>query len=188
MRWSLFGGTVGGPIVKNKLFFFADYQGARFDHPPAESFITVLTAAERNGDFSALLTPTSSNPNGIQIYDPCKAGTGISGAPCVLSGTPVPFANNIIPANRLDNAFKVLMGSSLYPAAIGTAAVNNQVVLNGSQNNDDQEDFKVDFNASPKDRLFGRYSRGKEIHISTIPLLTRLILSALPCSTSSASA
>ncbi|MFZ0816933.1 MAG: carboxypeptidase-like regulatory domain-containing protein, partial [Candidatus Sulfotelmatobacter sp.] len=57
MRWNLFGGTVGGPIVKNKLFFFADYQGARFDHPPAESFITVLTAAERNGDFSALLTP-----------------------------------------------------------------------------------------------------------------------------------
>jgi len=172
MRWNLFGGTVGGPIVKNKLFFFADYQGARFDHPPAESFITVLTAAERNGDFSALLTPTSSNPNGIQIYDPCKAGTGISGAPCVLSGTPVPFANNIIPANRLDNAFKVLMGSSLYPAAIGTAAVNNQVVLNGSQNNDDQEDFKVDFNASPKDRLFGRYSRGKEID----PLTTSFLL------------
>ena len=172
VRWNLFGGTVGGPILKNKLFFFADYQGARFDHPPAPSDITVLTSAERNGDFSALLTPTSANPNGIQIYDPCKAGTGISGAPCVLSGSPVPFANNIIPSNRLDNAFKVLMASPLYPAAIGTSAVNNAVVLNGSQNNDDQEDFKVDFNASAKDRLFARYSRGKEID----PLTTSFLL------------
>ncbi|MGA7930054.1 MAG: carboxypeptidase-like regulatory domain-containing protein [Candidatus Sulfotelmatobacter sp.] len=43
MRWNMFGGTVGGPIVKNKLFFFADYQGSRFDHPPAAGFITVLT-------------------------------------------------------------------------------------------------------------------------------------------------
>src|SRR5580658_8221949 len=66
MRWNMFGGTVGGPIVKNKLFFFADYQGSRFDHPPAASFITVLTDAERGGNFSALPA---------QIYDPCVAGT-----------------------------------------------------------------------------------------------------------------
>lgn len=172
MRWNLFGGTVGGPILKNKLFFFADYQGARFDHPPAPSDITVMTSAERNGDFSALLTPTAANPTGVQIYDPCVAGTGVSGKPCVLSGSPVPFFNNVIPSNRLDNAFKVLMASPLYPQAIGTAAVNNAVVLNGSQNNDDQEDFKVDFNASSKDRMFARYSRGKEID----PLTTSFLL------------
>ena len=171
MRWNLFGGTVGGPIIKNKLFFFADYQGARFDHPPAASDITVLTGPERNGDFSALLTPSAASPTGVQIYDPCQAGTGVSGAPCVLSGSPVPFAHNIIPTNRLDNAFKVLMASSLYPQAIGNALVNNAVILNGSQNNDDQEDFKVDFNASSKDRLFARYSRGKEIDPQTTSFL-----------------
>ena len=165
MRWNLFGGTVGGPIIKSKLFFFADYEGSRFDHPFAQGTETVLSNAERGGDFSALLA------SGLQIYDPCVAGTGVSGAPCVLSGTPVPFKGNIIPANRLDNAFKVLMASPLYPQGTSSAP-NNAVVLNGSQNNDDQEDFKVDFNASEKDRMFARYSRGKEID----PLTTTYLL------------
>jgi hypothetical protein len=162
MRWNMFGGTVGGPIVKNKLFFFADYQGSRFDHPPAAAFITVLTDAERGGDFSALSS---------QIYDPCVAGTGVSGTPCVLSASPVPFAGNVIPTNRLDNAFKVLMASSLYPQPVNSSPTQNAVILNGNQYNDDQEDFKVDYNISDKDRLFGRYSRGKEIDPATTSFL-----------------
>ena len=84
---------------------------------------------------------------------------------------PVPLQGNIIPPNRLDNAFKVLMASPLYPQPTPSAP-NSAVVLNGSQNNDDQEDFKVDFNASEKDRLFARYSRGKEID----PLTTSYLL------------
>src|SRR3984885_10487053 len=163
MRWNMFGGTVGGPIVKNKLFFFADYQGSRFDHPPAAGFITVLTDAERTGDFSALSS---------EIYDPCVAGTGVSGTPCVLSAHPVPFSTpNVIPTDRLDNAFKVLMASSLYPQPVNSSPTQNAVVLNGSQYNDDQEDFKVDYNISEKDRLFGRYSRGKEIDPQTSSFL-----------------
>ena len=165
MRWNLFGGTVGGPIIKNKLFFFADYEGSRFDHPLAAGTETVLSSAERGGNFSALLA------DGVQIYDPCVAGTGVSGTPCVLSGTPVPFKGNIIPTNRLDNAFKVLMASPLYPQG-SSSAPNTAIVQNGSQNNDDQEDFKVDFNASEKDRMFARYSRGKEID----PLTTTYLL------------
>jgi hypothetical protein len=163
MRWNMFGGTVGGPIIKNKLFFFADYQGSRFDHPPAAGFITVLTDAERTGDFSALSS---------EIYDPCVAGTGVSGTPCVLSAHPVPFSTpNVIPTDRLDNAFKVLMASSLYPQPVNSSPTQNAVVLNGSQYNDDQEDFKVDYNISEKDRLFGRYSRGKEIDPQTSSFL-----------------
>ena len=50
----MFGGTFGGPIIKNKLFFFADYQGQRFDIPSSSSANTVFTAAERNGDFGAV--------------------------------------------------------------------------------------------------------------------------------------
>ncbi len=178
MRWNLFGGTIGGPIIKNKLFFFADYQGSRFDHPPAAGTLTVLSTAERGGNFGALCA-TGFNSSGIcqdspagsgQIYDPCTAGTGVSGTPCVLSGTPVPFQDNIIPDGRLDNAFKVLMASPLYPQPI-SGAPNSAVVLNGSQNNDDQEDFKVDFNMSDRDRLFARYSRAKEIDPATTSYL-----------------
>src|ERR1700761_7794222 len=54
IRWNMFGFTVGGPILKNRLFFFADYQGQRFDIPTSSSAFTVFTAAERSGDFSAL--------------------------------------------------------------------------------------------------------------------------------------
>jgi hypothetical protein len=162
LRWNIFGGTVGGPIIKNKLFFFADYQGSRFDHPPAPGNLTVLTDAERQGNFSALST---------QIYDPCVAGTGVTGTPCVLSGNPVPFKGNIIPSNRLDGAFKALMASPLYPQPINNNPNQNAVVLNGSQNNDDQEDFKFDFNASESDRMFARYSRGKEIDPQTSSFL-----------------
>src|SRR5215475_5902888 len=51
LRWNMFGGTIGGPVIKNKLFFFFDYQGQRFDHPANTQFFTVMTDAERNGDF-----------------------------------------------------------------------------------------------------------------------------------------
>src|SRR5271156_37579 len=60
LRWNMFGGTLGGPVWKDKLFFFVDYQGQRFDHPTTSSFITVFTNAERNGDYSALLAASPS--------------------------------------------------------------------------------------------------------------------------------
>ena len=54
VRWNMFGGTLGGPIIKNKLFFFADYQAQRFDIPSSTSTNTMFTSAERSGNFGAL--------------------------------------------------------------------------------------------------------------------------------------
>src|SRR5580658_8986000 len=51
LRWNMFGGTFGGPIIKNKLFFFADFQDQRFDIPSSAGANTVFTAAERGGNF-----------------------------------------------------------------------------------------------------------------------------------------
>ena len=62
---SIFGGTIGGPILKNRLFFFVDYEGVR-KHQGGTSSASVLTEAMRNGDFSALL---AQGADSIQLYD-----------------------------------------------------------------------------------------------------------------------
>src|ERR1700692_3788844 len=75
LRWNMFGGTLGGPVLKNKLFFFVDYQGQRFDIPASSSANTMFTAAERTGNFGAICT-AGFDANGVctgpgQLYNPC---------------------------------------------------------------------------------------------------------------------
>ena len=97
-----FGGTVGGPIKKDKLFFFAAVEAQKWTVPISIT-ATVPTAAEKKGDFSALL------PNTI-IYDPATTcGTGGNPACAVgANGKPIitrtAFPGNIIPANRIDSS------------------------------------------------------------------------------------
>src|SRR5213080_1017622 len=122
LRWNMFGGTVGGPIKKNKLFFFFDYQAQRFDHPASSSFFNVFTAKERTGDFSDLLLQ-----RGVQLYNPCAAGTGINGTPCSAAATRALFANNQIPIGMIDPVAQALFKSSLYPAPINGNLINNAV-------------------------------------------------------------
>ena len=61
LRWNQFGGAVGGPIIKNKLFFFADYQGSRLDFPSTTSPFSVFTALERQGNYSELAAQTATS-------------------------------------------------------------------------------------------------------------------------------
>ncbi len=70
LRWNEFGGSLGGRIIKDKLFFFVDYQGSRFDQPATSSAFTVLTTAERQGNFSQVLAQ-----QGTQLYYPLTIGT-----------------------------------------------------------------------------------------------------------------
>src|ERR1700678_2438244 len=79
LRWNMFGGSFGGPIIKNKLFFFADFQDQRFDFPSSAGLNTVFTAGERTGDFGILCTgnkgtfdasgtcQNSATSNGVQL-------------------------------------------------------------------------------------------------------------------------
>ncbi|HTE88513.1 MAG TPA: carboxypeptidase-like regulatory domain-containing protein, partial [Terriglobales bacterium] len=103
LRWNMFGATLGGPIIKNKLFFFADYQGQRFNIPSSSSKNTVFTAAERTGDFGDICT-SGFDSAGLctgtgQLYNPCASFS----APCTPSSPAAanrslnPFPNNVIP-------------------------------------------------------------------------------------------
>jgi hypothetical protein len=158
LRWNMFGGTLGGHIIKNKLFFFGDYQGGRLDHPATSSFITVLTAAETGGNFSALST---------KLYNPCAAGTGgTSATPCSIVAPALrpAFAGNIIPAANLDAAFTALVTNPLYPKSILTLPNGFGQAINttSQQYNTDQGDIKVDYIVSEKDHLFARFSKGDQ--------------------------
>jgi hypothetical protein len=158
LRWNMFGGTIGGPIIKNKLFFFADYQGGRLDHPSSASAITVLTPAEIGGDFSALAEP---------LYNPCAPGTGgTSGAVCAIlppASRPA-FAGNMIPAANLDPAFTALVTNALYPQATSTLSNGFGRATNTTyqQFNTDQGDIKVDYNLSSKDHINAHFSKGDQ--------------------------
>jgi hypothetical protein len=170
VRWNMFGATFGGPIIKNKLFFFVDYQGGRLDHPSNAGTIGVLTPDEIGGNFSALL------PLGVQLYNPCAAGTGVSGSPCqlVAPGSRQPFAGNIIPANMLDPTFVALATNSLYPKSIAlnsNSGFGQASNITGQQYNTDQGDLRLDYNLNQNDRFFTRMSKGYQTDPSTNSVL-----------------
>jgi hypothetical protein len=147
LRWNEFGASLGGPLKRNKLFFFMDYQGSRFDQPAITSAVTLLTAAERQGDFSALLARGSKS---TQIYDPTNTTS---------SGARVPFAGNIIPKSRLSPAAYNIANSPLNPLPINTSLSNNQFDTTHTYTNSDQGVARLDWNPDENDHIFGRYSQ-----------------------------
>jgi hypothetical protein len=172
-----FGGTLGGPLKKNTLFMFGDYQGTRIADSGGSvpnlgysGFTQVPTAAMKAGDFSSLLGPSYSgtdvngNPITIQkgaIYDPASTTYQTNAAGFQIPVSRTMFPGNKIPISRMDPAFQKIL--QLYPNP-------NQPVITGNQpTNDyfyntvgalttDQGDGRVDYRLSSKDSLFGSLS------------------------------
>lgn len=185
---NIFGATLGGPIIKNKLFVFADGQGTRISvYQPQQTDLTVPTAAERTGDFSQMLDPSLTNGNGaITLYKtggnvtPNVGGTETAKDPARYLSCPtetpayataIPGQNVICPGD-VNSVAKTIM--NLFP--LPNEGVNGQVVQNytapatASQNNTTQYDVRMDYNFSPKDQAFGRYSYSNNPSIYTPPL------------------
>ena len=167
LRWNMFGATLGGPVIKNKLFFFVDYQGQRFDTPTSPATTTVFSAAERQGDFSQLCPAgfngagvcTSTENGNVQLYNPCVSFTQVCTASSAAATNRNPFPFNQIPQAMLSPVAQALFASPLYLSPSNTNLQNNATYITNAQQNVDQGDVKIDYKVSDKDTLSGRYTR-----------------------------
>ena len=139
-QYNQYGGTMGGPIVHNKLFYFGSYEGTR-DQQSLTRTLSVPTAALRRGDLSASPTP---------IYDPFTGNPNGSGR--------TPFAGNIIPADRIDPTARQLLALLPLPNLPTTAETNNYFVQAPFVLNRWTLDTKVNWAANERVNLFGRFS------------------------------
>ena len=132
-----FGGSVGGPIVKNSWFFFGDYQGTR-SNQGGSKLLTVPTALARTGNLSEY---------GINIFDPASGAT-----PAQRSQ----FPGNVIPGSRLSpQAQRVL---ALIPAPNRPGIRDNYVAQGSEKFNSDSADVRLDGRLSSSLNTFVRYS------------------------------
>lgn len=146
-----FGGALGGPIKKNKMFFFGDYQGLRV-HTASTTLGTEPTLAMRGGDFTGVAT----------LYDPNTYNAA--------TNTRQLFAGNVIPANRIDPIAKNLLAIVPVPNLSGTR--NNLRLNNLAVQVQDQYDVRVDQTFSDRDSMFGRYTHGDaDLTFPTTPVL-----------------
>lgn len=140
---NIVGGTLGGPIVKNKLFFFGSYEGT-FNRTGFNSVYTVPTPDVRAGNFSQYANTT--------IFDPATTRTNAQGQ--IVRD---PFPGNIIPANRISSiALRVLEGVP-QPNQGGPSANFN---ASGTPALDRHNyDGKINWNRTPTHMIWGKYSR-----------------------------
>jgi Carboxypeptidase regulatory-like domain len=156
-RRNQFGFVLGGPVEKEKAFFFVDYQGTRQEIGRVR-ISTVPTALQREGIFSEAIggkVPT--------IYDPATTRPAPTGGT-----TRDPFAGNTIPADRIDPVAASLLSRYPLPNLPGTA--NNYRRVGNEPDDQDQFDARLDYKASPSDQVFGRFSYFRDLTDPVTPL------------------
>ncbi len=165
-KWQQFGGTIGGPVIKNKLFFFGDYQGTR-EANGTTNLLTVPTATMASScnpatnassatpgfcDLSQYLgvEPGGSTTLGIQggqVFDP-TTGTGGLGRTTYL--------NNQIPITSISPQAAAIL--ALFPVPSTSAITNNYIASGTGSYKQDSFDTRIDFNPASTLQVFGRFS------------------------------
>lgn len=154
-----YGFSVGGPIKKDKTFFFVDFEKVR-DNEPITGLATVPTAAERTGDFSAATNP---------IYDPLQV-TCTPFVPPLPAPPPSNFTCtrpqvqyngvlNVIPPNEINKIGQAIINLYPQPNVPGAGEFYNYLLDTLSHGPDDQFDIKIDHQISDRHHISGRYSR-----------------------------
>ncbi len=158
LRQNQFGGTAGGPVFRNRTFFFFSYQGTRISR--GKSFTsTVPGALARSGNFS------QEGANRNQVFDP--ATTAGSGAAAVRTR----FPNDIIPASRFDPVTAKLVERYPLPNIPGRDNLPNNFFFSPSDTDRaNQYDIKIDHNFSDRDRTFFRWSIRRDFKLQNGPL------------------
>jgi hypothetical protein len=173
VKRNIFGGTFGGPVIKNKLFFFMDYEGTQQRNSgPASA--SVAPAAWRTGNLSDFLTKANQI-----VKDPANGG--------------LPFPGNIIPPNRIVNpvAIKLFSSPDFYPQAnnngTGTFGItSNYISTSASTLKNNQADVKSDYRPNDKDSISVRWSIGRYEQFGSAAALPVFLTSANIAPTQSA--
>jgi hypothetical protein len=156
LAYNYFGGGVGGPIIRDRLFFYGDYYRSP-DHEANSNILTIPPTqwyTPNSAGFIDLSGPLTSTGKG-QVYDPATGDSTGAGR--------TRFANNQIPFSRVNPVSLALLKLLPAPNAnLGTnltAPTNNFSINLPFQKTTTRYDIKVDYEITPKDHLSGRYNR-----------------------------
>jgi hypothetical protein len=142
IKWNQFGGSIGGPFVKNRLFFFSDYQGTRRSNG-ASVRLNVPTALVRSTCFDAAVAFCDLSEYPETLFDPTTGNQ---------------FINNQIPRNRISPQAVNLLELLPAPNVSGAEITQNFIGSGAETFNDDAFNVRLDLNATKKLKVFGRYS------------------------------
>jgi hypothetical protein len=183
------GFAIGGPIFRNKLFAFGDYQALRETLAVSPHYVTVPTALMRTGNFTELLNPAGSG-NGSNVYETqyprCYpgdipgttnplAGSNSQGqifdpTTCSSEGAPQQFQSgdvlNVIPSGRLNPAAVNYLNAFPMPSRTDRY-LNNYLVTQSEANRYNTFDGRLDWNASPNNSAFFRFSYDNSVNTKT---------------------